>query len=44
MSRYMAIPFPEELDPYTWMEKKVQLDWLLDSGHLPVRRKTDTDG
>jgi superfamily II DNA or RNA helicase len=39
MSRYLGIPFPEQLDEITWAMKARQIEWLLDSGHLPVKRK-----
>lgn len=41
MSRYMSIPFPEQLDDDTWMMKYRQLQWLLDNGHLPVKLTKD---
>jgi hypothetical protein len=39
MSFYFHIPFPEELDDQTWMEKYRQIEWLAKKGILGV--KTD---
>lgn len=37
LSRYMSIPFPEQLDDETLMRKLRQLEWLMNANHLPVK-------
>jgi hypothetical protein len=39
ISRYLHIPFPEQLDDDTWCEKFRQVEWLLEAGHLLVKKK-----
>jgi hypothetical protein len=35
----MGIPFPEQLDDDTWLEKYRQYQWLLEAGHLPIKKR-----
>lgn len=37
MSLFFHIPFPEELDDETWMEKNRQIEWLAEKGMLGIK-------
>lgn len=41
LSGLMSIPFPEELDDDTWVEKWRQLEFLIESGLLAPLIKKD---
>lgn len=41
LTHFMHIPFPEQLDDDTWLEKYRQYEWLLETNRLPIQLKKD---
>jgi len=39
ISYFLNIPFPENLDDDTWMEKFRQVEWLSEMGILGIKKK-----
>jgi len=39
ISYFLSVPFPEELDDDTWMEKYRQIEWLAETGLLGIKKK-----
>ena len=37
ISHFLHVPFPEQLDDDTWIEKARQVKWLESKGILPVK-------